>query len=149
MGTALAGGYSGLMTSLAIKVSSTFVTVAELADVEGPDIKVNVRQPNRLNSLTVTKRPTQVDLGKYKFTINYDQGDTTHLLIKNLALVPPTTGPSEFKVTYNDNNTTHAFDDFKGYVVSWKEKGKNEKDTVQAEVEIDVTDLYTVDPGTA
>lgn len=141
-------GYWGQGTTLSMKIAGTFTLVGELVDIEGPDIKVNFRNPNKLDTATVRKRPTLVDLGKYKFTVNFDPNGAEHTLIKGRALTPVQT-PDEFKVTYPDGLTTHYFDDFKGFVGSWKEKGFNDKDTITAEFEIEVTDLFTMNAGVA
>lgn len=142
----MASNYAGLGTTLAIKISSTFTTIANVVSIEGPDPVLGLRDTTKLSSVYHEKRPTLPDLGKVKLTLQYDPDDTTHALLLSKILSPPA-APDEFKLTYPDGKTTPANEDFKGFVVSRKLKGITPKGTIEADVEIDLTDLFTQTAG--
>lgn len=149
------GGYSGLGTLLELGTGTTvsgvttytYAALGEVVSVEGPDPVLGMRDTTVLSSTSKGKRPTLPDLGKCKFMIHYDPDDAVHFLLQGKVITPPPV-PDSFKLVFPTGDTTPPNEVFEGYVVSFKKKGMTEKDTIEADVEIDITDLFTPTAGT-
>ena len=142
------GGLPGLGTNLQMKVSSTFTSIGEIVKIEGPDAVLGLRETTVLSSSAKAYRPTLPDYGKAKFTVHWDPDDSLHLSLLT-KITSPVSTPDEFKLIFVDGDTTPANVDFKGFLMSFKLKGMEEKGTLEADLEIQITDVFTPTAGTA
>jgi hypothetical protein len=135
-------------TLLQLKITSTFTTIGLRAEIGGMEPELKTRDVTHLDSTYVTKRATLPDLGKLSFKLWFDPNDTvTHTVLRAKIYTPPA-APDEWKLIYNDGDTTPANDDFKGILTKFTVTPGGPMDTVTADCEIELTDLFTPTAGT-
>jgi hypothetical protein len=135
-------------TLLQVKISTTFTTIAEVYDVDGPAVMVEAIDNSTVAGILITKRPSrQPEPDKMTVKVWFDPSDTiTQALIVTDISAPATI--ELFQITFNDQYTTHALANFSGFFTSFKLNGMKNKSNLGADVEIQLTTLIVFTPGT-
>jgi hypothetical protein len=137
----------GAGTKISLKIASTYTEVPEARDIKFSGPSVGTREIKKLTSTAKQKRPTLVDFETCSFSIYHDPNNTVHQDIQSDALAPSQT-LREWRVEFPDGNTTRAKIDFSGYVSKYPVGGIEVEDSIVTEVEITISDVFTVTAGT-
>jgi len=135
-------------TLLQVSISSTFVTVAQVYEIDGPEEMVEAIDKTALNSGLIITRPSKFpEPGKLNLKIYYDPADThTQQLFTNDITTP--SNVQAYKISVNDQYMTHSTVGFSGFITSFKITGiKPKSSNLSADVEIQTTTVLTITPG--
>lgn len=132
---------------LQVAISSTQTTIAQIYEVDGPEILVEAIDKTALNSGLIITRPSKFpEPDKVSFKIWYDPNDTvTQELITTDIQAPGTI--EAFQIVFNDSHGTHAMATFSGFFTSFKLNGMKVKSNIGADVEIKLTTILTITVG--
>jgi len=99
--------------------SNNWTNIAELRDIAGPDLKMDMKEVTTHASPSAAKEriATLIDLGTVTFTINYIANGTTHAGSAGLVFLLYSRVRRGWKVTFPVNVVTWAFN---GWVSSFK-----------------------------
>lgn len=126
-------------TTLQLSIGGVFTTVAQMVDIDGPEMSVGTVSTVNLNSVAQTKRPTLPDGGTVSGTLQYDPEDPTHTALFNLIWASDV---ESWKLNYPDGpQSTHAFD---GILTKLKPTGMENEELLEAEFEITVTGVVVM-----
>jgi hypothetical protein len=135
-------------TLLQVSISSTFTTVAEVVEIDGPGVMVEAIDSTILTGPLIISRPSRFpEPDKLTVKIYFDPNDT----ITQALFVTDISTPKAiqaYKIVFNDQNTTHAIATFSGYITSFKLNGLKVKSNLGADVELQLTTLITFTAGT-
>ena len=127
----------GQGTKLSATIAGTLTEIAQVTEIDGPEVTVGTTETTNLASVYKSWRAQLPDGGTVSFTIQYDPSGATHTQIANWvngwpqSLVPwqilfPTVAGTD-KVT------------FSAFVTKFKTKGMNENDNLEAECELKIS----------
>lgn len=135
-------------TMLQLKIASTYTDIGLRAEIGDIDPELKMRDVTDLDSTSVKKRPAIPDLGKLSGKLWFDPDDATQGAMRALLYNPPA-DPSEWKVVYNTGDAVPANDAFKGFLTKFKVGVGGPMDTLTADFEIEITDVFTPTAGAA
>ncbi len=139
---------AGKGTKLQMKLSGSYVDIAQVTEVEAPGSSVEVRDTTDLSMPMRAFRPAVVDPGKLTGKLFYDPSDANHAIMINRVRTPAS-ALDEFKLVYvSDGLTTHAEIEFKGFFTKFHPTGIVVEGNIEADFEIQSTDTLTHDVGT-
>jgi hypothetical protein len=136
-------------TLLQVSISASFVTVAQVYEVDGPTMLVEAIDRTALNTGLILKRPSKFpEPDKVSLKVWFDPSDNhTQLLFTGDANVPGTIEIYQLKI--NDQYTTHALIGFSAFLTSFKLNGMKVKSNLGADIELQLTSLIDFTPGTS
>jgi hypothetical protein len=138
----------GENTLLQVEIGSTFVTIAEVTEIDGPEVLVEAIDSTAINTGLIISRPSKFpEPDKLTLKIWFDPNDTN----TQILFVQDTTTPGtiqSYKLEFNDTKTTHATATFHGFTTSFKLNGMKAKSNLGADVEIKLRDLPVYAAGT-
>jgi hypothetical protein len=136
-------------TVLAVSISASFVTIAEVVEIDGPGVMVEAIDNTILAGPLIISRPSLFpEPDKLTVKVFFDPNDT----ITQALFVTDISTPKAieaYKITFNDQHVTHSFCTFSGFITSFKLNGMKVKSNLGADVEIQLTTLisFTVGSG--
>lgn len=128
-------GQIGLGTTLgyAFAADSTYASVGDIIDLDGPSITVGEVEAKKLSSTFKPFLPT-IPEGEASFTIQHNSGNAQMQTLRNACKVAPVPFIS-FKVTYPDG----GFDVFPGFLKGYKVAKVSTEELITAELMIRIT----------
>jgi len=126
----------------------TFSTIAQVTEIDGPEVLVEAIDNTAMESGLITTRPSYFpEPDKLSLKVWFDPNDTdTHKNFVTDYTQPRTV--RNYQLEFNDDNTTHAHATFHAYQTSFKLTGMKVKSNLEADVELKLTDLPVFTPGT-
>ncbi len=138
---------AGEGTKLEMKITTTFVEIGLVYEIDGPGVKVTVVPTDHLTSTVMTTRPGKIpDPDTASIKIWMDPSDTAmHQVLIDRCNAPGTI--DDFQITFNDDNTTHAKATFSGFFTGFKFNGMKNQENVGADLEIKLTTIVELTAG--
>jgi hypothetical protein len=131
----------GQGTILKMTISSTLTAIAQVLEIEGPEVDVGSKETTNLGNTVKTFRAQLPDAGTVSLSIQYDPADTTHTALTTAVMSWP-----QAAVTWNIQfNTTAGTDKavFTAFLTKFKPKGMNSEDNLEADIELKLTGTIT------
>jgi hypothetical protein len=135
-------------TLLMVKIATVFTQCAQIVEIDGPEILVEAIDKTVLNSGLIISRPSLFpEPDKVTLKALFDPNDTdTQLLFVTDFTTPKLV--RDYKIVFNDTNTTHATSTFSGFLTSFKLNGMKVKSNIGADIELKLTTIPIFTPGT-
>ncbi len=134
----------GQGTILKMTISASLTAIAQVTEIEGPEVTVPAIDKTNLSDVYKRWRPGLPEPGKVSFKIQFDPADTTHQALSTAANTFPQPIVA-WTITYNTQSGT-AHDSFTGFVSSYKKTGMNQEDNLTGELEIQMDSLPVPTP---
>jgi hypothetical protein len=139
-------------TILMLKIASTFTEIAEVHEIDGPEMTVAAIAKTALTSPHKRYRSSrQPDPGTISLKLYFDPNDTTdvHQLLYS-KVAQPNTVNDDFKLVFVDDMTVPAHALFSGFFTKFKLTGMTTEDAnLEAECEIQLDSLPVFTEGAA
>lgn len=128
--------------------NSTFVTVGRVEEIDGPEGKVtSVKKTHTASTIQEYRPGKKPDMGTLTFKFQLDPADTVHAILKGRVDTPGTV--DDWKLIYNDGQTTPASSTFSGFVTKYKQTGMGaDEKNLMGELEVQLTTVTTFVAGT-
>jgi hypothetical protein len=138
---------AGEGTILQVKISTTFTNIGRVEEIDGNETDVTAVKKTHLLSAIQEYRPGKIpDVGTITFKLQLDPADAGHAQLRARAETPGVI--DDFKLKYNDGNTTPGSEAFSGFVKKFKKTGFSDGNNVMAELEVQLTTLPVFTAGT-
>ncbi len=134
----------GQGTILKMTISSTLTAIAQVKEIDGPEVTVPDIDKTNLADVFRRKRAGLPDPGKLTATIQYDPADSTHQAMTTLINTWPQVSVN-WTVTYNTQSGT-AHDSFTAFLSKFHKKGMNQDDNLEADIELTLDGLPVATP---
>lgn len=126
----------------------TFIDVAEVTEIDGPEVLIEAVDATALNSGIVKTRPSYFpEPGKLTLKIWYDPQDTSSQPLFIVDFTTPHTIRS-YKLQFNNETGTYATGAFHAFQTSFKLTGMKVKSNLEADIELQLVDLPVFTVGT-
>jgi hypothetical protein len=134
-------------TILSVEIATTMTPVAQVTEIDGPEVMVEAIDSTAMTTGLIISRPSLFpEPDKLTLKIWFDPSDTaTHKLFITDATAPGAIESYELK--FNDTNTTPAKCTFHGFLTSFKLNGMKVKSNLGADIELKLTDLPVFTAG--
>lgn len=134
-------------TILSVMVATTMTPVAEVTEIDGPEILVEAVDSTAMGTGLIITRPSLFpEPDKLTAKIWFNPSDVaTHKLFVTDITTPGTI--ESWEIQFNDSNTTHAKAAFHGFLTSFKMNGAKVKSNIGADIEIKLTDIPVFTAG--
>jgi hypothetical protein len=137
----------GENTLLQVQIAATFTTIAQVTEIEGPEVLVEAIDSTAINTGLIITRPSRFpEPDTITLKIWFDPNDTN----TQILFIQDTTAPGtiqSYKLQFNDGQTTKASAAFSGFTTSFKLNGMKVKSNLGADVEIKLRDLPVYTAG--
>ena len=136
-------------TIFQVKVSTVYTTIAQVTEVDGPEMLVAaIDKTNLLSALKLSRGSKLPDPSKVSIKILFDVNDTVsqNLIWGDLNSTPGTS--RDFKIIFNDGDTTPSSATFSGFFTSGKLNGIKVEENLGMDVEMKPTTIITFTAGT-
>lgn len=127
----------GQGTILEATIGATLTPIAQVTEIDGPEVTVGTAETTNLASLYKTYRAQLPDGGTVSFTIQYDPAGTTHTQIAEWVNVWPQQLVA-WSITFATAGGTDKVT-FSAFVTKFKTIGMNENDNLEAECELKIS----------
>lgn len=142
---------AGEGVKLQISIASTFTDIANIVEIDGPELTVNaVKRTSMTDAYHKTRPSTKPELGKVTLKIQLTPNDTTtHSLLLGRAATPGTV--DDWKIVFPDGQVVPAHVTFSGFVSKVKSTGMKaeSEEQVTGEFEIQLTSVPVYTAGAA
>lgn len=114
-----------------------FTEILQVTKIKPPGSVIPKVDTTTLRAARKTSRPGKIgDTDDVTFTYQHDPSNAQHIAIRALSFVGVT---KNWRLVYNDGNTTPAKDNFSGFVTHWAGSDAEDEKNNEAEVTIAVT----------
>ncbi len=136
-------------TILSVEIATTMTPIAQVVEIDGPEILVEAVDSTAMTTGLIITRPSLFpEPDKITMKVFFDPNDTaTHELFVTDFTTPRTI--RSYELAFNDSNTTHAKAAFHGFLTSFKLNNMKVKSNLGADIELKLTDLPVFTPGSA
>jgi len=130
----------GQGTVFKMTISSTLTAIAQVLDIDGPEVSVGVKDKTNLGDTSKRKRAQLPDSGSVSLSIQYDPADTTHTFLTTTVNTWPQVN-NACEIDFNTSGSHKA--SFNAFIKKFKPKGMNEEDNLEADIELEIDGLVT------
>jgi hypothetical protein len=135
-------------TVLSVMIASTVTPIAQVYEIDGPEVLVEAIDTTDLTHGLIISRPSlfpEPDTVSLKVWFDPNDASTQKMFVTDVT----TPGAIQaYTLQFNDKGTTHAKATFSGFTTSFKLNGAKVKSNIGADIEIKCTSLIVFTPGT-